>query len=162
MIGQQRRVDPVAVAAVAQLAVELVDEVAAVGEDQDAAGARGLDEPERGDRLPGAGRVLEPEAAVGVRVLGLLVELDVRVELGLGVLPVLGLLVLLLGLPVLELELVLELLAGIAVEASSAGSSSAARAVAGCAGGCEPVGARAVGRRPVALLLGEQRGQGPG
>ena len=38
-----------------------------MGEDQDAAGARGLDEAERGDRLAGAGRVLEPEAAVGVR-----------------------------------------------------------------------------------------------
>ena len=68
---QQRRADPVAVAAVAQLADELVDEVAAVGQDQDAAGPRRLDEPERGDRLAGAGGVLEPEAAVGVGVLGL-------------------------------------------------------------------------------------------
>ena len=76
------RVDAVAVAAVAQLAVELVDEVAAVGEDQDAAGARGLDEAERGDGLAGAGGVLEPEALGGVGVLGLLVELDVLVELG--------------------------------------------------------------------------------
>ncbi len=59
--------DAVAVAAVAELAVELVDEVAAVGEDQDAAGARGLDEAERRDRLAGAGRVLEPEPPVGVR-----------------------------------------------------------------------------------------------
>ena len=66
---QQRRRDAVAVAAVAQLAEELVDEVAAVGEDQDAAGARGLDEAERGDGLAGAGRVLEPEAAGGARVL---------------------------------------------------------------------------------------------
>ena len=48
---EQRRADPVAVAAVAQLAVELVDEVAAMGEDQYAAGPRRLDEPERGDRL---------------------------------------------------------------------------------------------------------------
>ena len=54
--------DPLGVAAVAQLAVELVDEVAAVGEDQDAAGARRLDEAERRDGLAGAGRVLEPEA----------------------------------------------------------------------------------------------------
>ena len=61
------RRDAVGVAAVAQLAVELVDEVAAVGEDQDAAGARGLDEAERGDRLAGAGGVLEPEALGGVR-----------------------------------------------------------------------------------------------
>ena len=41
---EQRRADALLVAAVVQLAVELVDEVAAVGEDQDAAGARGLDE----------------------------------------------------------------------------------------------------------------------
>ena len=63
------------VAAVAQLAEELVDEVAAVREDQHAAGARGLDEAERGDGLAGAGRVLEPEALGGVGVLGLLGEL---------------------------------------------------------------------------------------
>ena len=55
-----------------------------MGEDQDPAGPRGLDEPERGDRLAGAGRVLEPEPPVGVGVLGLLVELDVLVELGRG------------------------------------------------------------------------------
>ena len=61
--------DALLVAAVAQLAEELVDEVAAVGEDQDAAGARGLDEAERGDGLAGAGGVLEPEAARGAGVL---------------------------------------------------------------------------------------------
>ena len=72
---QQRRRDPLAVAAVAQLAEELVDEVAPVGEDQHAAGARRLDEAERGDGLAGAGRVLEPEALGGVGVLGLLAEL---------------------------------------------------------------------------------------
>ena len=72
---EQRPADALAVAAVAQLAVELVDEVAAVGEDQDAAGARGLDEAERGDRLAGAGRVLEPEALGRVGVLGLLGQL---------------------------------------------------------------------------------------
>ncbi len=38
-------------------------------EDQDAAGAGGLDEAHRGDGLAGAGRVLEPEALVGVRVV---------------------------------------------------------------------------------------------
>ena len=59
---QQRRREPVLVAAVGDLADELVDQVAAVGEDQDAAGSRALDEAERGDRLAGAGRVLEPEA----------------------------------------------------------------------------------------------------
>ena len=41
-----------------------------MGEDQDAAGARGLDEAQRGDGLAGAGRVLEPEALGGVGVLG--------------------------------------------------------------------------------------------
>ena len=82
------------VAAVAQLAVELVDEVAAVGEDQDAAGARGLDEAERGDGLAGAGRVLEPEALGGVRVLGRLGELRPRRRLvATGLVPVLRLLV---------------------------------------------------------------------
>ena len=35
-----------------------------MGEDQDAAGARGVDEAHRGDGLAGAGRVLEPEALV--------------------------------------------------------------------------------------------------
>ena len=87
---EQRRREPLAVAAVGDLADELVDEVAAVGEDQDAAGARGLDEADRGDRLAGAGGVLEPEAAVGARVLGRLVD-DVLVLLVL--VPVLGLLV---------------------------------------------------------------------
>src|SRR5436190_106974 len=53
----------------AQLAVELVDEVAAVREDQDAAGARGIHEAERRHGLAGARRVLEPEALGGVRVL---------------------------------------------------------------------------------------------
>ncbi len=40
--------------------------------DQDATRLRGLDEAERGDRLAGAGRMLEPEALGGVRVLGLI------------------------------------------------------------------------------------------
>ena len=73
-----------AIAAVAQLAEELVDEVAAVGEDEDAAGARGLDEAHRGDGLAGAGGVLEPEALVGVGVVGGAL-LDVLVDVGLGV-----------------------------------------------------------------------------
>ena len=71
---QQRPADALGVAAVAQLAVELVDEVAPVGEDQHAAGLRGLDEAERRDRLARAGRVLEPEALGRVGVLGLLAE----------------------------------------------------------------------------------------
>ena len=69
---QQRSADALGVAAVAQLADELVDEVAPVREDQHAAGLRGLDEAERGDGLAGAGRVLEPEALGRVRVLGLI------------------------------------------------------------------------------------------
>ena len=46
-----------------------------MGEDQDAAGARRLDEAQRGDGLAGAGGVLEPEALGGVGILGLLLEL---------------------------------------------------------------------------------------
>jgi hypothetical protein len=103
---EQRRRDAVGVAAVAQLAVELVDEIAAVGEDEDATGARGLDEAHRGDGLAGPRRVLEPEALVGVGVLGavgdVLVEVVARVLLvGLGV----GLLVFLVG-QVLVVEVV--------------------------------------------------------
>ena len=87
---EQRPGDAIAVAAVAQLAVELVDEVATMGEDQHAAGAAGLDEAERGDRLAGAGRVLKPEALGGVGILGLLGKLRVLV-VGALVVPVLGL-----------------------------------------------------------------------
>src|SRR3712207_7971790 len=61
LFRSKRAGDAVRVPAVAQLAVELVDEVAAVGEDEDATGPAGLDEAERGDRLSGAGRVLEPD-----------------------------------------------------------------------------------------------------
>ena len=76
MVGavEQRRREAVGVAAVGDLADELVDQVAAVGEDQDAAGARGLDEADGGDGLAGAGGVLEPEAAVGAGVLGRLLD----------------------------------------------------------------------------------------
>ena len=94
LAAQQRAVDAVAVAAVAQLAEELVDEVAAVGEDQDAAGARRLDEAEGGDGLAGAGGVLEPEALAGVGVLGRLGELLLVVVGGRLVVPVLRLLLL--------------------------------------------------------------------
>ncbi len=66
---EQRRAQPLLVAAIGDLADELVDEVAAMGEDQDAAGARGVDEADRGDGLAGAGGVLEPEAARGAGVL---------------------------------------------------------------------------------------------
>ena len=61
--------DALLVAAVAQLAEELVHEVAPVGEDQDAAGARGLHEAERRDGLAGPGGVLEPEAACRAGIL---------------------------------------------------------------------------------------------
>ena len=46
--------EPVAVAVLGELAPELVDEQAAVGEDQDAFGPGRLDEPGGGDRLPEA------------------------------------------------------------------------------------------------------------
>ena len=97
LVAQQGGRYPLRVAAVAQLAVELVDEVAAMGEDQHAARARGLDEAERGDGLAGSRGVLEPEALGGVGVLGLLVELAVVVLIGVGapVLRLLGLVVVL-------------------------------------------------------------------
>ncbi len=126
--------DPVAVAAVAQLAVELVDQVAAVGEDEDAAGARGLDEAERGDSLAGPGGVLEPEALAGVRVLRRFAELLRVVSGRFG--PVLGLLWL-----VVLVEL---LLAG-----------DAGRGEDDISLGDRPVGAAVA----VALGLGVQRGE---
>ena len=89
----ERRAQALLVAAIGDLADELVDEVAAVGEDQDAAGARGLDEADRGDGLAGAGRVLEPEAALGAGVLRSLLDRLLRLLLGGRLLPVLGLLV---------------------------------------------------------------------
>jgi hypothetical protein len=69
-VAKQRLAEAVAVAAIRDLADELLDEVAAVREDQDAAGAGGVDEADGGDGLAGAGRVLEPETAVGAGVLG--------------------------------------------------------------------------------------------
>jgi hypothetical protein len=66
---QQCAGDALAIAAVLQLAVELVHEVAPVGENQDAARARALHEAERGDGLAGARGVLEPEPARRVAVL---------------------------------------------------------------------------------------------
>ena len=82
MVGpiEEGRREAVGVAAVRDLADELVDEVAAVGEDQDPAGAGGLDEADRGNGLAGAGGVLEPEAAARPRILGGLDD-DVRVLL---------------------------------------------------------------------------------
>ena len=135
LAAQQRGRDAVAIAAVAQLAVELVDQVAAVREDQDRAGPRGLDEAERGDGLAGPGRVLEPEAAGGVGILGLLLDRQgVRVDLA-ALVPVLRL----LGLVLVEI-----LLAGDARR----GQRAVQR------------GQRAVGDRVAVLLsLGQQLGQ---
>ena len=59
-----------------------------MGEDQDAAGSRSVDEAERGDRLAGAGRMLEPKAPARPRVLRRLGH-----QVGARLLPVLGLLV---------------------------------------------------------------------
>ena len=120
LVAQQGRRDPLGVAAVAQLAVELVDEVAAVGEDQDAAGARGLDEAERRDGLAGAGGVLEPEALGRVGVLGRVDDVGVD-DLLVVVLPVhrlLGLVVVLVVRPPRR---------GSRPDASCVGSSAAAR-----------------------------------
>ena len=103
---QEGRREPLLVAAVGDLADELVDEVAAVGEDQDATGAGRLDEADGGDGLARAGRVLEPEAPARARVLGRLGDNLVLFVGGL-VLPVLRLLV--------RLELLVQL--GVSVEA---------------------------------------------
>src|SRR5215207_10292018 len=76
MVGavEQRRRETIGVAAVRDLADELVDQVAAVSEDQNASGARSLDEADGRDGLAGPGGVLEPEATVGAGVLGRLLE----------------------------------------------------------------------------------------
>jgi hypothetical protein len=68
---EDRVLEAVAVALRLQLAVELGDEQAAVGEDQDADRAGRLDEAGGRDRLAGRGRVAEPVAAVRTRVLAL-------------------------------------------------------------------------------------------
>ena len=83
----ERRRETVLVAAIGDLADELVDEVAPVGEDQHAAGSRRLNEPKRGNRLAGARGVLEPEPATCPRILGRLGD-----HVGGRLLPVQGLL----------------------------------------------------------------------
>ena len=92
-VAEQRRPQSLLVAAVGDLADELVDQVAAVGEDEHAAGAGGVDEADRGDGLAGAGRVLEPEAAGGAGVVGGLGDGLLVLVLGRLFLPVLRLLV---------------------------------------------------------------------
>ena len=67
---QHGLVQPRAVALLGEVARELVDQQPAVGEDQDAGGAGGIDEAGRGDGLAGRGRVLEPVAAPGAGVVG--------------------------------------------------------------------------------------------
>ena len=57
-----------AVALLGQVAGELVDQQAAVREDEDAGGASGLDEAGGGDRLARGGRMLEPEPAAGAGI----------------------------------------------------------------------------------------------
>jgi hypothetical protein len=85
---EERRGESVLVAAIGDLADELVDEISAVGEDEDTAGPRPLHESERGNGLAGARGVLEPKTPAGPRILGRL-----RNDLGRGLLPVLRLLV---------------------------------------------------------------------
>ena len=150
---EQRRAQALLVPAVGDLADELVDQVAAVGEDQHAAGAGRLDETDRGDRLAGAGRVLEPEATLGARVVRRLGDRRLVLPRALGrrFLPVLGLLV---GRKLLRLllgEALLALLAGTVFRGARFGGglvrSLALRAMA------------VLGRR---LLLGHQLGQRAG
>ena len=159
--------DPVAVTAVAQLAVELVDEVSAVGQDQHAAGPRGLDEPQRGDGLARSGGVLEPEPLGRVWILGLLFELALLVL----ALPVLRLLV--LGLRLVEVDrvcvLVAVLVAVLVLLVVIVGDAVACRqgargrrpAVPGARRVAVARGRAVGGRRTVeaALVLGQQRRQ---
>ena len=79
-VGRDHVGEAAAVALGLQVARELGDEQAAVGEDQDAERAGGLDEAGCGDRLAGRGRVAEPVAAnrAGVVLLRLLGELRLR------------------------------------------------------------------------------------
>ena len=89
--GEHGVVEARAVAVLGQLAAELIDEQTAVGEDQDAFGARGLDEPGCGDRLARGGGMPEAVAADRARVgldrrlldvlLGLALDLEVELEL---------------------------------------------------------------------------------
>ena len=131
-----------------------------MGEDQHAAGARGLDEAERRHRLAGSGGVLEPEPLGRVGVLGLLIKLDVRVEAAVLASPraprPVGLAVLVLGLVVVLVEI---------RSRSSSGSPSspgiAAEASSGAARRGSPRRAAPVPVSVAPLRLGEQRGERP-
>src|SRR5262249_49072025 len=146
---EQRRREALGIAAVGDLADELVDQVAAMGEDQDAARAGGLDEADRRDGLAGAGGVLEPEAATGAGVVGGRLD-DVRVLL-LG--PVLGLLL---------LGRLLFLLVGLLVEVRHLGSGPVLRGLVlrcGCGGGAAvAVAGPGMAVEPI-LDIGDQRGE---
>src|SRR4051812_12868565 len=133
LVLEDRGADALAVAAVLQLAVELIDEVAPVGEDQDPAGPRAFHEAERGDGLAGPRRVLEPEAARGVGVVGGARRLGGGLLLGgLGVVPVERLVVVRELLVALELELAGGQLLDAAVAAAvRAGGAVPVRAAAG-------------------------------
>jgi hypothetical protein len=155
---EQGRREAVGVAAVGDLADELIDQVATVGEDQDAARPRGLDEADRGDGLAGAGGVLEPEAAVGARVLRRLLD-DVLVGI---LVPVLGLL-LLSGLLVLDDLLVLDVLVLVEFHVFGVRSGSVLRGVVldllDGRGGAVAVPRPGVAVDPL-LDVGDQRGEG--
>src|SRR5205807_7581190 len=92
-----RVAEALAVAFLAQVALELGDEQPTVREDQDAERARGVDEPRCGDRLARGGRMPEAVAAnrAGVGACDGLVGLLLRGEL-------VRLFVLLVGLDLLE------------------------------------------------------------
>ena len=153
VVLEQGRALAVGVAARAQLAEELVDQVATVGEDQDAAGSRGLDEAHGGDGLAGPGGVLEPEALGGVGVVGRLAHLHVLVDIvdERLVVPVRRLLDLLgagVVLLLVELDEVLVVLVLLVLVLFLLDREDRGR------GRC--------GGRPVALRLGEQRGERAG
>ena len=108
--GLDRVGEAVAVPLRRQVVAELGDEEAAMGEDQDSERARGLDEPGGCDRLPRGRRMAEAIAALGARVLTLVLrrQLLVVLVLGLAQLVVLVDLWLGLGVPVAVAVLVLE------------------------------------------------------
>ena len=108
--GLDRVGEAVAVPLRRQVVAELGDEEAAMGEDQDSERASGLDEPGGCDRLPRGGRMPEAIAALGARVLTLVLrrQLLVVLVLGLAQLVVLVDLLLGLGVPVAVAVLVFE------------------------------------------------------
>ena len=143
---------PLAVAPVADLPDELIDQIAPVSEDQDPARAGGLDEAHRRNRLARPGGVLEPEPLGRVGILGLLVEL--RAVVLVLVLPVLRLLV--LGL-VVVIEVQLGLIAVVIRKQPRCGVPVGEPVAVG--GGAAIAGAGAVACG-AALGFGQKRGQG--